>query len=147
MRFILAVYCAFMSAGMVILSSSQPAQAEGFLVGRLERLPDLELGLGAAGYGVSDHKYELTTGKGYRIWIKSTGAKECAFQAPEFFRNIWFRKIEVDKVEIKIDFIHELEFEREGAVELFFAPIKPGTYEWVCEGFEEKGMTGKIVVK
>lgn len=123
------------------------AQAQGFLAGRLERLPDIEVGLGQAGYGVTNHKYELTTGKGYRIWIKSTGAKECAFVAPEFFRNIWFRKIEVNKVEIKIDFIHELEFEREGEVELFFTPIQPGTYEWACEGFEEKGMTGKIVVK
>ncbi|MEO1206010.1 MAG: copper-binding protein [Pseudomonadota bacterium] len=131
----------------IALGPARPANAEGFLAGRLERLPDIEVGLGNAGYGVSDHKYELTTGKGYRVWIKSTGAKECAFVAPEFFRNVWFRKIEVNKVEIKIDFIHELEFEREGEVELFFTPIKPGTYEWACEGFEEKGMTGKIVVK
>lgn len=123
------------------------AHAEGFLAQRLERLPDLELGLGDAGYGVSKHEYNLVTGKGYRMWIKSTGAKECAFEAPGFFRNIWFRKIEVNKVEIKIDFIHELEFEREGEVELFFAPIKPGTYKWRCRGFEKQGMTGEITVK
>lgn len=139
---IAAIACLFVALPV----GTQP-RAEGFLAQRLERLPDIEVGLGAAGYGVSKHEYELTTGKGYRLWIKSTGAKECAFVAPEFFRNIWFRKIEVNKVEIKIDFIHELEFEREGEVELFFTPIKPGTYEWVCEGFEEKGMKGEIVVK
>ncbi len=121
--------------------------AEGFLVQRTKRLPDLELGLGAAGYGVSDHKYELETGKGYRLWLKATGAKECAFVAPEFFKNVWFRKIEINKVELKLQAVYEIEFEREGSAELFFTPIKPGEYEWACEGLEDKGMKGIISVK
>jgi len=121
--------------------------AEGFLVQRTKRLPDLELGLGAAGYGVSDHKYELETGKGYRLWLKATGAKECAFVAPEFFKNVWFRKIEINKVELKVQAVYEIEFEREGSAELFFTPIKPGEYEWACEGLEDKGMKGIISVK
>lgn len=121
--------------------------AEGFLVQRAQRLPDLELGLGAAGYGVSDHKYELETGKGYRLWLKATGAKECAFVAPEFFQNVWFRKIEVNKVELKVQAVYEIEFEREGSAELFFTPIKPGEYEWVCDGLGDKGMKGVISVK
>lgn len=126
---------------------SMPAIAEGFLVQRTERLPDLEIGLGNSGYGVSDHKYELETGKGYRLWLKATGAKECAFTAPEFFQNVWFRKIEINKVEMKVQAVYEIEFEREGAAELFFTPIKPGDYEWVCEGLEDKGMKGTISVK
>ena len=121
--------------------------AEGFLVQRTKRLPDLELGLGAAGYGVSDHKYDLETGKGYRLWLKATGAKECAFVAPEFFKNVWFRKIEINKVELKLQAVYEIEFEREGSAELFFTPIKPGEYEWACEGLEDKGMKGIISVK
>ena len=121
--------------------------AEGFLVQRTKRLPDLELGLGAAGYGVSDHKYELETGKGYRLWLKATGAKECAFVAPEFFKNVWFRKIEINKVELKVQAVYEIEFEREGSAELFFTPIKPGEYEWACEGLQVKGMKGIISVK
>ena len=121
--------------------------AEGFLVQRTKRLPDLELGLGAAGYGVSEHKYELETGKGYRLWLKATGAKECAFVAPEFFKNVWFRKIEINKVELKLQAVYEIEFEREGSAELFFTPIKPGEYEWACEGLEDKGMKGIISVK
>ena len=129
------------------ITSVAPAHAEGFLVQRTKRIPDIELGLGNAGYGVTNHKYELETGKGYRLWIKSTGAKECAFVAPEFFANIWVRKLEVNKVEIKLSLIHEIEFEREGAAELFFTPIKPGVYEWECEGLEHKGMSGKINVK
>ncbi len=136
-----------LATALLTISFIAPAYAEGFLAGRTKRIPDLELGLGNAGYGVSSHKYELETGKGYRLWIKSTGAKECAFVAPEFFTNIWVRKLEVNKVEIKLSQIHEIEFEREGAAELFFTPIKPGEYTWECEGLEHKGMTGKIMVK
>jgi uncharacterized cupredoxin-like copper-binding protein len=124
-----------------------PASAEGFLVGRMEKLPDIEVGLGDAGYGVSTHSYNLETGKGYRLWIKATGAKECAFVAPDFFQHVWFRKIEINKVELKIQALLEIEFEREGEAELFFTPIKPGVYTWECRGFADRGMTGKINVK
>lgn len=134
-------------AFLAIVMLASAAAAEGFLVQRTERLPDLELGLGAAGYGVSDHKYEMETGKGYRLWLKATGAKECAFSAPDFFQNVWFRKIEINKVELKVQAVYEIEFEREGSAELFFTPIKPGDYEWVCEGLEEKGMKGVFTVK
>lgn len=123
------------------------ANAEGFLAGRLEKLPDLVIGLGDAGYDFSKDAYNLETGKGYRIWLKATGKKECAFVAPDFFQHVWFRKIEVNKVEIKASAFHEIEFEREGEAELFFTPIKPGEYTWSCKGLEDKGLTGKITVK
>jgi uncharacterized cupredoxin-like copper-binding protein len=123
------------------------ASAEGFLAGRLEKLPDLVIGLGDAGYEFSQDAYNLETGKGYRMWLKATGKKECAFQAADFFQNVWFRKIEVNKVEIKASAFHEIEFEREGEAELFFTPIKPGEYTWSCKGLEDKGLTGKITVK
>lgn len=126
---------------------SAAACADGFLVQRTERLPVLELGLGDAGYGVSQNEYELVTGKGYRLTIKSTGAKPCEFGAEEFFQNVWFRKIEINKVELRVPTVYEIEFDREGEVVLVFTPIKPGEYEWACEGLEEKGMKGSITVK
>lgn len=131
----------------IAAGAATPLSAEGFLVGRMDRLPDIQLGLGDSGYGVSKNEYNLETGKGYRMWIKATGAKECAFVAPEFFQNVWFRKIEVNKVELKFGRVDEIEFEQEGAAELFFTPIKPGEYTWRCRGLEDKGMTGKITVK
>ena len=72
------------------------------------------LGLGDAGYGVSQKDYALVTGKAYRLKIKSTGEKECAWQAPEFSNFIWMRKVEVNKVEIKASHVYEIEMEREG---------------------------------
>lgn len=130
-----------------LTAAALPALAEGFLVGRVQRAPDIEVGLGDAGYGVKQDPFTFETGKGYRMWIKATGQKECAFTAEDFFKHIWIRKIEVNKVELKMQAIHEIEFENEGAAELFFTPIKPGEYVWQCRGLAEKGLTGKIVVK
>ncbi len=123
------------------------ALAEGYLALKPEKLPDLVLGLGETGYGVSQKDFALTTGKAYRLKIKSTGQKECAWQAPEFTNFIWLRKVEVNKVEIKASHVYEIEMEREGEAEIFFVPIRPGEYAWGCRGLESKGMAGRFIVK
>jgi hypothetical protein len=123
------------------------AGAEGYLALKPEKLPDLVLGLGEAGYGVSQKDYALVTGKAYRLKLKSTGQKECAWVAPELANSIWLRKVEVSGVEIKASHVYEIEMEREGEAELFFVPIRPGEYAWGCKGLEGKGLAGKFVVK
>lgn len=136
--------CLILAAAMALPSL---AHAEGYLAVRPERLPDLELGLGNTGYGVSQKDYDLVTGKAYRLTIKSTGAKECAWEAPEFANYIWLRKVEVEDIEIKASHVYQIEMEREGEAEMFFVPIRPGEYAWGCRGLEEKGMAGKFIVK
>lgn len=123
------------------------ARAEGYLATRAEELPDLELGLGQTGYGVSQKDYALTTGKAYSLTIKSTGQKECAWEAPEFANYIWLRKIEINDIEIKASHVYEIEMEREGEAEIYFVPIRPGEYVWRCRGLEGKGMAGRFIVK
>jgi|SRR5262245_52863870 hypothetical protein len=123
------------------------ASAEGYLAQKPEKLPDLVLGLGETGYGVSQKDYALVTGKAYRLKLKSTGQKECAWTAPEFANYVWLRKVEVNNVEIKASHVYEIEMEREGEAEIFFVPIRPGEYPWGCRGLEGKGMAGKFVVK
>jgi uncharacterized cupredoxin-like copper-binding protein len=124
-----------------------PTLAEGDLAVRPVKLPVLEIGLGDTGYGVSQNDFELETGKAYQLIIKSTGAKECAWRAPELANTMWMRKVEVNKVEIKASHLQEIEMERAGEAELFFVPIRPGAYEWGCAGLEDKGMGGKFIVK
>jgi hypothetical protein len=123
------------------------ARAEGYLAQKPERLPDLELGIGESGYGVSQKDYQLVTGKAYRLKIKSTGQKECAWEAPAFSNYIWLRKVEVGQVEIKASHVYEIEMEREGEAEIFFVPIRPGEYAWACRGLEAKGLAGRFIVK
>jgi hypothetical protein len=133
--------------GIVVIAMPVAAFAEGYLALKPEKLPDLALGLGETGYGVSQKDFALSTGKAYRLKITSTGRKECAWQAPEFSNFIWLRKIEVSKVEIKASHVYEIEMEREGEAEIFFVPIRPGEYAWGCKGLESKGMAGRFIVK
>ena len=133
--------------GLSLVAQPALARAEGYLAQKPEKLPDMVLGLGDAGFGVSQKDFALVTGKAYRLTIKSTGAKECAWQAPEFANFIWLRKVEVNKVEIKASHVYEIEMEREGEAEIFFVPIRPGEYAWGCRGLEGKGMAGRFIVK
>jgi hypothetical protein len=132
---------------LCLIAAPALALAEGDLAAKPQKLPDMVLGLGEAGFGVSQKDFALVTGKAYRLKIKSTGAKECAWQAPDFVNFIWVRKIEVNKVEIKARQVYEIEMEREGEAEMFFVPIRPGEYAWGCRGLESKGMAGKFIVK
>jgi hypothetical protein len=135
----------FLAASVIAMPSL--ALAEGDLAERPAKLPDLALGLGETGYGVSHKEFALTTGKGYRLKITSTGHKPCAWAVPEFSNVIWLRKVEINKVEIKASHVYEIEMEREGEAEIFFVPIRPGDYAWGCRGLEGKGMAGTFIVK
>ena len=132
---------------LALIAAPALARAEGDLALKPERLADMVLGLGEAGFGVSQKDFTLSTGKAYRLKLKSTGAKECAWQAPQFTNFIWLRKVEVNKVEIKASHVYEIEMEREGEAEIFFVPIRPGEYAWGCRGLESKGMAGRFIVK
>jgi hypothetical protein len=124
-----------------------PALAEGDLAVKPQRLPVLEIGLGEAGFGVSQKDFALTTGKAYALKIKSTGRHACAWTAPDFLNFVWLRKVEVNKVEVKASHLYEIEMEREGEAEVFFVPIRPGEYDWRCRGLEGKGLAGRFTVK
>jgi uncharacterized cupredoxin-like copper-binding protein len=132
---------------LFLVGGAAGAGAEGDLGVRGTQLDDLVVGTGESGYGVSSKEYQLTTGKLYQLKIKATGAKECAWEAPQFASTIWLRKIEAGGMEIKAPTVTELEFEDEGEAELFFVPIRTGTFAWRCRGMEERGMTGNFVVK
>ncbi|SEF96826.1 cupredoxin domain-containing protein [Marinobacterium lutimaris] len=123
------------------------AQAAGDLTTRPQELPDLILGDDVSDYSMSQKRYEMETGKAYSLKIISSGYKEYAIQAPEFFTSIFLRKVEAGDMEIKATTLTELEFEEASEAEIFFVPIKPGTYEFYSEGLENKGMVGEFVVE
>jgi hypothetical protein len=56
------------------------------------------------------------------------------------------RKIAVNTVEIKACYVYEIEMEG-GEAEVFFVPIRPGADAWRCRGLQDKGMSGKFIVK
>jgi hypothetical protein len=129
------------------LAAGAPARTEGYLATDLQKLPDLVFGVDQAGLAVSTPSYRLTTGKAYQLSIVSSGKREYAIHADDFFQFIWLRKIEVGDVEIKAAGLYEIEMEREGKATLVFVPIKPGKYRIYAKGLDSKGASASIEVK
>ena len=96
---------------------------------------------------MSQKIFNMETGKAYRLEITSMGFKEYELEAEDFFRNIWIRSIEIDGIELDAPVINEIEFEREGEIEIKFVPIRPGEYDFEIERLQCKGMVGKFIVK
>jgi hypothetical protein len=73
-----------------------------------------DLSLRVAKPASASRKRPTTSSLANSLKIKSTGAKDCASEAPEFANAIWVRKVEAGEVEIKFSHLRESEFEREG---------------------------------
>jgi len=131
---------------IIILLFNSLTFAKGDLAIRAKKL-ELKLGSDKSDYEMSQKSFDLETGKAYRLEISSMGFKEYEFEAEEFFRNVWIRKIEVEGIEIDTSILNEIEFEREGEIEIQFVPIRPGNYEFEIDGLREKGMFGQFIVK
>ena len=129
------------------MAFSSAVVAKGDLTRKPIGLPDLVMGSEESDYSFSQKTYELETGKAYKLEIISSGLKEYALQAPEFFTSIYLRKVEAGGMEIKAMSLTELEFEDEGSAEIYFVPIKPGKFEFYSEGLQNKGMVGEFVVR
>lgn len=128
-------------------ASASPAFAAGDLAIRGTKLPDLVVGTGEYGFGLSETSYELETGQLYQLTIRSTGFHEYAMVAPGLFQNVWWRKVEAGGMEIKAPAFYEFEFEEEGECELFFVPVRTGEFKLWARGLEERGVVVDVIVK
>jgi uncharacterized cupredoxin-like copper-binding protein len=132
-------------AVLALLVTSAPAWAEGNLAARAERLPELRID-GAKGFSVNS--YEIETGKFYRWRIASDGRDEYKLVAPELMRNSWVEQVSIEDKEVKLlGGLYAVEFGDEGEIDIYFVPIRPGTYEFYVEGYAADGMRGTFVVK
>jgi hypothetical protein len=133
---------------LVVLSiSCDVALAKGDLATRATRLEPLVLGNDETDFFMSIKEYKLETGKYYRWKVVSSGKREYNLVAPEFWRNAWIRQIATGDLEIKTGTLEELDFDGAGTLEVFFVPVRTGTYEFRIRGLEQRGMTGKLIVE
>ena len=132
-----------------VLAASLGAAAAADLVKGRRNLPELVLGAEAdTPYAVSEKEIEMEAGRYYRLSITAKGSLEYKFFAPEFFRNVWINEIVVNHLEIHMPGApHHLEFDEPGTITIHFVPVRAGEYAWTVQGLEDKGMTGKFVVK
>ncbi|MBI4409655.1 MAG: hypothetical protein HY561_08110 [Gemmatimonadetes bacterium] len=65
-----------------------------------------------------------------------------------FYQAIATRKIETSQAEYKAPYFSEVELMVGGALDLYFVPVLPGTYDIVCTipGHKEAGMTAQFVI-
>lgn len=143
------IFGAAAGAALGLALSVTGAQAQFFdpAIHSLERLEPLVLGSADNDFFMEPREYRLAVGQGYRWVIRADTDFEYGLVAPEFFRNIWIRKVEVGDIEIKTATLDEIEFEAAGEAELFFVAIRPGTYEFGVRGMRERGMVGTIIVE
>jgi hypothetical protein len=145
MNFARAACAALLVALAAALSALPEAAAEGNLARRAERLETLTID---AAKGFSNKSYQLETGKYYRLRIVSDGRDEYSFRFPGLSRNAWFDQIVIEDKEVKtFGGVYSLEYDDEGEIDVYFIPIRPGTYESFVENYRESGMLGVFEVK
>lgn len=135
-------------SALFLLMTPAPAWAGGDLTRKVNRLPALEFGDGEENdYAVNRRETRIETGKLYVLPIVAKGYKEYRLEAPKFFQNIWISQVVIEDLEVHATIVQALEFDSPGEMELFFIAIRPGSYEWTIEGFEDKGMSGRFIVE
>lgn len=86
----------------------------------------------------------------YKLEIINKGTTKHYFTAQNFFTAIATRKVQSNTDgEIKAPYFLALEVYPGRQLDLYFIPVKTGTYDLLCtiEGHSEKGMVGKIEIK
>jgi len=123
------------------------ALAAGDLAIKATKLPELLIGGGEAGYDMSQKVYDLETGKAYRLKMKATGTHACSFRGQDFYTSIYIRQIAAGDAEFLNPHFTSIEFDDPSEAEIYFVPVRTGTFTIGCKGLEEKGMTVTINVK
>jgi uncharacterized cupredoxin-like copper-binding protein len=107
---------------------------------------------------LTEHDFEpkdikLKADKPYRLVIKNKGEKDHYYTAAEFYQSVAWRKAQSPRPnggELKAPYFSAVEvYKGGGAIELFFVPVKKGTYDVICtiDDHKEQGMTGTITVE
>ncbi|WP_212523849.1 hypothetical protein [Actibacterium sp. MT2.3-13A] len=133
-----------LTALAVLAAAATPAAADGDPTRRATRLDPLALN---AAEGFSTTSYTIKAGTYYRWRIESDGLEEYKLLAPELFRESWIDQIVIEDLEVKPYGLHAVEFDDEGVIDIWFVPIRPGTYRFYVEGLETQGFNGEFIVQ
>jgi len=135
---------ALAAATVIFAFVSNGAASDGDPTRRATRLETLSLD---ASKGFSITSYTVENGVYYRWRIESDGLEEYKLLAPELFRASWIDQVVIEDREVKPYGLHAVEFDDEGAIDIWFMPIRPGTYDFYIEGLETQGFSGEFIVQ
>ena len=126
------------------LLASFSAIAGGDLTRRAERLQPLFID---ANLGFSTKQYLLETGVYYRWRFQGDGRDEYTMTIPDLFNNTWLERIVVDDIEIPISRLVEFTLEGDSELDIYFIPVRPGSYLYYVEPLRSMGFEGEVVVQ
>lgn len=102
-------------------------------------------------HGYTPENLTFAAGRPYKLELKNPSDKDHYFTAPEFFRNVAWRKAMVNgQAEIKAPYFSAVEILKKGGqLDLYFVPVNKGSYPVYCtiDDHREKGMEGAITVE
>lgn len=101
-------------------------------------------------YSYLPSSLNFKVGVPYKLQIQNQGAHKHYFTSTGFFKAIATRKVQSNSDgEIKAPYFLALEIFPSRSLDLYFVPVKKGTYKLHCtvEGHEDKGMHGIIVIE
>lgn len=132
-------------ASAIVLSLAvSPAVATADPTRRAERLETLVIDAEA---GFSVRRYELQAGTYYRWRISTDGRDAYTITAPELFSESWVDKITIEDTELRVSGLISLSFEDESETEVWFVPLRAGTYSYAADGLAALGFAGEVIVE
>ena len=131
----------FCLLGILIAPSS--VLSEGDLTRRATRLDTVLID---ANTGFSNKLFTLKTGEYYRWRFQGDGRDEYTLIIPELFKHAWLERIVVEDVEIPVSNLSEFTLEGESEIDIYFIPIRQGSYEFYVAQLRSEGFDGEVVV-
>jgi uncharacterized cupredoxin-like copper-binding protein len=100
-------------------------------------------------YEFSPANLTLEAGQPYRLVMRNEGTSTHTFTSPGFYRAIAAQKLVSGNDEQALPYIEQTEISSGSSKELFFLPVRTGTYPMECSVFlhESFGMHGEITIR
>jgi hypothetical protein len=137
-------FVCMMGAAMFTVFAAGGAQAAGNLASKPTQL---KLAANTVKLTFSQTKFELETGKYYKLTVTSDGAEEIDLRAPALWENSWIQQLEINDVDVFIKGDFHIGFDSDGEAAIFFIPLRPGNYQFYAEGYQTRGLSATFVVR
>jgi hypothetical protein len=132
--------------GALVLTVFTASLAQG--AGNLASKPtELKLAANTAKLTFSQTKFDLETGKYYKLTVSSDGKDSIDLKAPDLWQNSWVNYVEINDIDLTVSGSFHIGFDSEGEASIFFVPLRPGNYQFYAEGFQTRGLTATFQVR
>jgi hypothetical protein len=132
--------------GAMVLTAfvASGAQAAGNIV---SKPTELKLAANTAKLTFSQTKFDLETGKYYRLTITSDGIEEIDIHAPLLWENSYINQLEINDVDVFVKGDFHIGFDSDGEAIIFFVPLRPGNFQLYAEGYQTRGLSVTFSVR